>query len=1063
MKNIIHILKEDLKQHCIKPFMLIAFGLLVLPSVLFAQNKQTKTEKYISGLVRDVRTKHPINAAEIVVPNFKTSAVTDEQGRFRIKVFSENSILRISAYDYSTQEVTLMGRDSVVIDLCADEFSSYYKKVETLTGSVDNSSLILPVKSISNLGLSTAVTADEVLQATMIGDVRGITRSGLSGEGASLFIRGINSLNANTQPLFVVDGVIWNSQYDVQSIHDGFFQNILNNIDVNDIESISVLKDGTSVYGSKGANGVILIKTKRSRSMVTRINVSVLNGVVDQPRTTPMMTGEEFRTYVSDMLGSKGLSGSEVSTMGFLQTNKNNSIYNTYHNSTNWIDAVSQKGSNKSYSINVAGGDEKAMYYLSLGYAGNKGIVKTTDHQRYNARFNADLKMVKNLTLGLNIGFTRNERTLLDDGVNNYTSPTWISVVKSPFLGMYKFTTYGQETKSYAFADDFDLSNPLGVIYNAVNNLKQYHFNIGILPTFKLSPNLSLSSQFDYNIDNSVEGHFDPYLYVPTRNLTGFGNYYNKTSSQVMQNIELFDDTRLTYEKVFNVINHFKAMLGWMYITNYYESDYLAEYNSKSNNKTTITGAYEFLTTTGVNNLTNSLSNYFNAEYNFDNRYFINATASIDGSSRFGKQTTGGFQLFGHSWGVFPSINAGWLISSEKFMKNINFINYCKLRAGFGLTGNDGIQDYQSMTYFSAVRLMNVANGLAIDNIANDRLQWETTSKANVGIDMSVLKDVLSFSVDVYSNKTYDLITLNDFPYVTGLGKYWSNGGTLTNKGIELSATVKAMNFKSLKWELGLSAGHYKNKIISLPTNNTTTSVYDGEVITSVGMPVGVFYGYKTQGVFSTTAEANAANLKTKTSSGGYVAFGAGDVHFLDVVKDGIIDAKDKQVIGDPNPDLYGTISSKITFKHISLNTVFTYSVGNDIYNYYRSQLESGKNLNNQSAAMNARWTAEGQVTSQPKATYNDPLGNARFSDRWIEDGSYLKLKTITLCYDLPLKINFIQGLTVWLSANNLITWTKYLGVDPEVSSGNSVYYQGVDNGLLPVAKSYYLGVKLSL
>ncbi|MDP4270838.1 MAG: SusC/RagA family TonB-linked outer membrane protein, partial [Bacteroidota bacterium] len=1014
--------------------------------------------------VRDAHTKQPIIAAEISVPTFKTSAVTDDKGRFSIKVASPKAVLRVSAYDYNTSEITLRGKDSVVIDMYSDGFSNYYKKTEGLTGMADNSMMTASAKGLDDFSKSEAVSADEIIQSSLGGDVRAISRSGVSGEGASLFIRGINSLNAGAQPLFVVDGVVWNNQYDVVSIHDGFFSNTLDNIDVNDIENISVLKDGTSLYGSKAANGVIVIKTKRAKSMVTKINLSILNGIMDRPQTLPMMNGEQFRTYASDMFGSKGLSGSEVSALGFMQTNPTyQPAYNINHNNTNWTDEVYQRGVNKSYSINVTGGDEKAMYYLSLGYTGNTGIVKTTDLLRYNARFNADFKMTNNLALGMNIGFTRSERDLLDDGTNNYTSPTWISMLKSPFLSKYKYTTSGGLTHNYAFADEFGISNPVGVINSAVNSQKKYRFNIGVVPTYKITPELTLSSQFDYSIDKNVEGHFDPYQYVPTRILVGLGDFYNKTSSQVMRNIAVYDDTRLTFEKTFDKLNHLKAMVGWRYITNYYESDYLEEFNSKSNNKTTITGGYQFLHTSGINNKTNSLSNYLNAEYNYDNRYFVSVAAAIDGSSRFGNETDGGFQLFGHSWGVFPSVNAGWLLSSEKFMKNVDAINYLKLRAGYGLTGNDGIQDYQSMAYFSSVRLMSMANGLALDNIANNKLQWETTAKANAGLDLSILKERASFTFDYYSDKTSDLLTLRDLPEVTGMGKYWSNGGTMTNKGFEFSANVKALNLKNLKWELGLSVGHYKNEITSLPSGDYTTSVYDGEVLTAVGQPVGAFYGYKTQGVFSTKAEAANANLKIKNSDGSYTAFGAGDMHFVDVHKDGIIDANDKQVIGNPNPDVYGTITSKIAVKKFTLNTIFTYSLGNDIYNYYRSQLEAGKDLSNQTATMLSRWTADGQITAQPKAVYGDPMGNARFSDRWIEDGSYMRLKTVSLAYDLPLKNNFIQGFTVWVSANNLVTFTKYLGVDPEVSAKNSVYYQGVDAGLVPQTRSYYLGIKFNL
>jgi len=276
---------------------------------------------------------------------------------------------------------------------------------------------------------------------------------------------------------------------------------------------------------------------------------------------------------------------------------------------------------------------------------------------------------------------------------------------------------------------------------------------------------------------------------------------------------------------------------------------------------------------------------------------------------------------------------------------------------------------------------------------------------------------------------------------------------------------MKLLNLKNFKWELGLSAGHYKNRItdLNIDSKSFTTQVYNGEVLMAVGQPVGVFYGYKTQGVYSTQQQADNAGLKIKNTDGTYTKFSAGDVIFEDKVADGVIDEKDKQVIGNPNPDYYGNITSKWTVNRFTLSTVFTYSYGNDVYNYYRSQLESGSDFSNQTTAMLNRWTADGQVTSQPRAVYGDPMGNARFSDRWIEDGSYLKLKSITLSYDLPVKSKYFEGLNIWVAANNLYTLTNYLGFDPEFSSGNSVYYQGVDAGLLPQTKSYFVGLKLNL
>jgi TonB-linked SusC/RagA family outer membrane protein len=1076
MKNYINILSMNRYSFCFKLISAVTIsGLLLSCPVAMSQSKEKESKQIVlKGLVRDANTKKPIAAAQISVPNKNLSAVSDEKGQFTLKISSLKDVLDVSAYDYNLREVAIRGKDSVVINLYSNQFSNYFKSIEGLTGVVNNSSLVSSAASVEDVSKIPAISADEVLQSTLGGDIRAVTRSGVAGEGAVLFIRGINSINANAQPLFVVDGVIWNNLYDVQSIHKGFFSNPLDNIDVNDIENVTVIKDGTSIYGSKASNGVVIIKTKRAKSMVTKIGLNYFTGMTVRPDAMPMMKGEDLRIYASDLLKSKGAFGNDISKYDFLGIDPSEKqSYATNHNVTNWDDQVYQTGQTNSYLINAQGGDEKALYYFSLGLTDNKGVVKTTNMQRINFRCNADLKFTNNFNMGVNIGYSRVERTLQDDGVDFYSSPSWVSKIKSPFLNPKSYSYTGQLTTDYARTDSFGIGNPVAIVDYSIDKLKKYRFNMGILPSFQLTPNLILSSQFDYSLDKTIERHYIPMFFTPVKLLPGLGYSQNEISSQVMRNTAYFDETRLTFDKKFNNYHRLKAILGWRYINNYYESDYAEEHNSGTNNNTTITGNNSFLRVDGINNQTNSLSNYLNADYDYDNRFFLTGTVAMDASSRFGKETQGGVSLLGRSWGIFPAANGAWLVSSEKFMKNINAVNFFKIRAGYGVTGNDGIKDYQSLTFFTSTKFMDKATGLVLTNLSNSKIQWESTRKANVGADLGLFDNRLSLSVDFFSSKTTNLLVMKNMPDISGLSFYWDNGGSMTNKGYEVSANIKVFNLKNFKWELGLSVGHYKNIITSMPNGEYSTTVYGGEVLTRVGESVGAFYGYKTNGVFSTTAQASTAYtdpttgtkgyLRIQNIDGSYTNFGAGDVFFVDKNGDGIIDSKDKQVIGNTNPNFYGTFNTKFSYKRFTLNGLFTYSLGNDIYNYQRSQLEAGSDFSNQTTAMLSRWTAEGQVTSQPQATYGDPLGNARFSDRWIEDGSYIKLKTVTLSYDLPIKSTFIEGISLWISANNLFTVTHYLGQDPEVSAGNSVYFQGVDNGLTPSTKSYYLGIKLNL
>ena len=1033
----------------------------------------------LNGVVRDAYSKKPLNAVQIKTLNAENSAVSNEEGQFSIKLNSAEGVLVAVAYDYNIRQLAVRGNDSIVIDLYPDNFSNYYLLVEGIKGSADNLTSPFSLKSVTGSNQSGAITADNIIQETMGGDLRAINRSGVAGMGASLFVRGINTLNINAQPLFVVDGVIWNNQSGQTSIHQGYIANPLDIIDVNDIENITLLKDGVSIYGSKAANGVILIKTKRGSNTVTKIDLNIVTSISTQPKSIPVMDATQYRTYVSELIKTAGLSNEEIDQLPYLNDNQARSTYLTYHNNTDWSNQVYQTGFSKSYSINVNGGDEKALYYLTLGYTSNTGVVKSTDMERYNIRLNADIKMTEKAGLGLNVGFSRIDRNMIDDGVNSYSSPTWISLIKSPLLSPYNYTSLGSKTSEYTYYDIFNVGNPGGIIENSNNTMKKNSFNITLKPTYQLSPELLISEQFDYSINKTNEDYYRPYLYAAPITIEGIGESENARMSQVIRNNSIFSDTRLSYSHKFNTFHALNVILGSRFIFNSLESDYVEGHNSLSNSSVNLPGSFKNLKTDGVNDLTKSLSHYVNVDYSFNNKYFLNTAMSIDGSSRFGRETQDGFHMFGHSWGVFPSINGAWLLSSESFMKNAKAINLLKLRAGFGLTGNDDIPNYQNDVYFTSIRFRDVANGAVLVNLANPEIQWETTRKANLGIDMSVLNDRLLFNVDIYSSLTKNLLTKRQYQDVAGLNYYWSNGGELSNNGVELSVNAKILNINKFGWEFGVSAGHYVNKITSLPddlynslsalgVNGYTTDVYDGEVLTAVGQPAGVFYGYKTQGVFSTREEAEAADLKIQNSDGTYSTFGAGDMIFEDVadangVKDGIINANDKQIIGNPNPDLYGTITNKFNYKKLTLKTLFTYSYGNDVYNYQRSQLEAGKDYSNQSTRLNNRWTSEGQITSQPKAVYGDPMGNGRFSDRWIEDGSYIRLKTLSLSYDIPFSSKFLDHLNIWVSANNLFTLTNYLGADPEFSSENGILYQGVDAGLLAQSRSFSFGLKFGL
>lgn len=1011
----------------------------------------------VTGVVKDMRTGEGIAAARIAVHNEHVSATTDEQGNFVLQTVHNTPMLRVSAYGYTTREIPLQGRTSLHIELLPEGFQPLLNALNTMNAPTAK----IPLHS-------TALSSDDAVSQLFHGTVRGIARSGNIGMGSSLFIRGLHSLHRNAQPLFVVDGVIRDNLYDGNSIHAGFFSNPLTNIENNDIENITVLKDGTSLYGSKGANGVILITTRQANDMVTRINLNMSTGITTMPKTIPVMSASDYRIYLSEMYGSAGLTSAEVLQLPFMNDDPKRSTYKTYHNNTDWNDYIYQYGTQNNYAINVTGGDEKALYYFALGFTDIKGVVKNNDFQRYNMRLNAQIKLADKISSDVHIGFSRIDRNLIDDGVAAYTSPTWIALTKSPFLNPYNHTFLGDLTSEYAVADMFAKGNPAAIIHYSINTVKQNSFNIGIKPTLQLTPELTLTQHFDYYLNKTNEDYYRPYLYTAPIFIEGIGNSYNARMSQVMRSRVIFSDTRIHFHKKFGANHLLNAFAGSRVILNHYESDYAEGHNSLSNSSINLRGSFKNLVTDGINQETRSVSHYINADYHFKQRYLLNAIVSMDASSRFGSQTQGSIRLLGQSWALFPSINGAWLISSEPFMHRLQQVSLLKLNAGYSVSGNDDIPMYQTKAYFGSEKLMGVASGLVLKQLAYPSIQWETTQRANFGLEVGLLNDRLHWTIDFYHATTDHLLVMKDLPEVVGLGKYWTNEGQLTNTGLETSLRARILSYKNLQWEATVSVGRYRNRITQLPLGAFTTQVFDGEVITQVGQPAGVFYGYKALGVITDEQHSALVGLSMKNESGVLVPFGPGDVIFEDIssptgVKDGIIDSYDRQIIGDPNPDWYGSLHQQWKYRQWTLSALFTFSVGNDIYNYRRQQLESQSDFSNQSLAVLSRWRTEGQQTTQPRSMMGDPKGNARFSNRWMEDGSYLKLKTLALSYQLPLQLTFIQEINVWLSAENLFTVSQYLGPDPELSASNRVLYQGVDAGLLPLSKTFNLGFRFNL
>lgn len=1049
----------------------------------------------VCGLVLDAATNEPIDGARVqAFGNPLYSVMTDEDGTYWLKVPVFVNSLYVTVPGYNDVQVAF-GDDQRVpnVEMYSSSFNSYYTPVTSITSY-----------NSADMNMTSATSIDGEIENKLAGDIRTINRSGVQGQGIAMFIRGINSLNLNSQPLIVLDGMFMDLQLDRTSIHDGFFNNVLAGIDPEDVESVEVLKNATSLYGSRGANGVVIINTKRGRSMATKINANIYGGFETAPSYLDMMNARQYKTYASDLIGTTeyGLKNSSASTnIPFLNDNPNYYWYPMYNNNTDWSKDLYHTAFTQNYKVNVQGGDDVAMYNLSLGYTNSESTAKETDFSRLNIRFNTDIKMFENLSTQLDITYSRITYNLRDNGwAENYnsssiSSPNVLGLIQAPFLSKYGYYT-GDDLKlhessiyagkyvddsnyPFGFASRFGsntaLGNPYWYLENGdgvnKNNQQVTQFNLNIMPKWEINSHLSITNRFAYQLNRSNEKYYLPVAGSPVYNLEGLGDITSVVKSFFGKETSVFNDFRINWHNTYGA-HQVKAFGGFRFTNNSYDDNHLVGYNAGNDKMPDFKGSLDFINVEGVNDQWRNMAYYVHGDYNYKQTYYVDFTMSAEASSRFGKETSEGLKLFGVKWGLFPSLQLGWVMSNEKWLQKYKGVNYLKFTLGYDESGNDAIPYASSRTYFQSTPYMSTAIGLQLVNIENPSIQWETTRRFNAGLKGSFFNNRIQAGVEVYMSTTSNLITPKQNNYMTGLDLYWTNDGSLRNIGADVSVNAILINKKDFKWDLGATLGHYKNELRNLPSENPL-KVYGAELLNREGNAAGLFWGYKTAGVFASTEEASTAHngtdyLKYPTGikANPYKNFTAGDVHFVDINSDGVINEADKSIIGDPNPDVYGNIFTTFKYKRWTLGFTFKYSLGNDLYNYQRSQLESLNGFYNQTVAAVNRWQNENQSTDMPKAcsTTSDAwVNNERFSDRWIEDGSYLKLKKIRLSYDWPLNLSWIQGMTIWGECNNVFTVTRYTGIDPEFSCGNSTIYQGIDAGLLPSSRSFFLGLRLNL
>lgn len=1043
--------------------------------------KNVKTRP-VSGRVFAVTSGTPLGGALVSVSGYDGySALTEEDGTYKLDVPEYATALKITAPDYNTVRVGINQSGKL------RDVTMYSNAMRSAYGADDN---ILNTVVADKFDYSPSLNITSEIGDQLGANVRTISRGGTPGIGNFMMMNGINSLHSNGQPLIVIDGVIVDQQYDRTMVHDGFYNDILTSFNVNEIKSVKVMANGTAIYGAKGANGVILIETKRNTSLATKIDATVSAGITLLPKSLPMMSGSQFKTYASDLLKT---TGTNLSEFQFLTSDPNNYYYNKYNNNTDWNDVIYREAFSQNYGITVQGGDEVASYFLALGYNGAQSVLEDNDVNRLNIRFNTDINMFKHLFIRFDASYSNVTRNLKDQGApENYdegtvTSVNYLGLVKSPMLSPYAYSNGKISDVAFDNSDEdyldqalasignvnYRLANPASINEYGTAQNKNYfensYLNIAITPRWQFNKHLSLSSLFSYTLTNTNDKYYVPINGVPDYYVSSIGlTVENEIRSLYSSQNSITSDTKIEWGNQYGA-HSIDLLGGFRYMNDRYKVDTQLGYNTGSD-KTPFINDTQNKTTTGSTNEWTSMSWYGQARYDYRKRYFVEGNLAIESSSRFGKEAKDGFKLAGVRWGVFPGIQAGWVLSNESWF-DVPGIDYAKFTMGYDVSGNDGIDFDATRTYFKSILFQNLANGLVLGNLGNTEVQWETTRRFSFGTELNFLKNRLNLKVNVFKSWTDNLLTYHELNFITGLENNWVNGGSLENKGYNITVNGHIIATRNWNWELGASVGHYKNKLTALPDGQdyVDAEVYGATIRSQIGQPVNLFYGYKTEttaagtSVYATSEEAASDGLYILGENGiDKTYFGAGDVKFADN-GDKEINKADMQIIGDPNPDIYGNIFTSLSYKRIRLDVNFNYSLGNDAYNYLRSQLEGGSRFMNQSITMVNRWSYEGQKTDMPTATWEDPMGNARFSDRWIEDASYLRLKSITLSYELPINNTFIHGLTFWGQANNVFTVSKYLGADPDFSMSNSVLEQGIDRGLLANSRSFMLGIKINL
>lgn len=1024
-KKIIDFLNEVLKPYNIgyqvlaEKIILYPLNTALVATIKNEEETNARQQRTFSGTVTNDKSE-PLPGVTVNERGTQNSVSTDDKGKYSITVGEGKVVLVYSSTGYENREITLAGSSVVnvvlktVIKALEDVVVVGYgsQKKKDLTGSVSS----VDTKDLKSLPVP---SIGEALQGRAAGVQ--VLSSGIPGSNVTFRIRGVGTIN-NSDPLLVIDGV----PTDVP----------LNTLSQNDIANIEILKDASAaaIYGSRGANGVIIITTKKGSSAKNKLEFQMFAGTQKASNIVHMLDATQFASLHNEMMANNG--------------QPQNPAYAdpvSLGKGTDWLNTLFRSAPIQNYSLSYSGGSPKSNYYVSGSILNQDGIVIHTGYKRYTIQFNTEtklfdwLKFGNNLTLNTDIKTSgsydiRNTMAALpvqpiyfDDG--SYSGPvgqsSWYGDILNP-IG--KATLNKNTTQGY---------NILGNIYTEINLFKD----------LKFKSTAGVQALFYDNRSWAPKYNWQP---IPQPNSSLF-EQYNKSLTWLWDNY-------FTYDTYLGQKNHLTLLAGSSAQNNRYDYINGSIQNFASNTTQQLNNGTAQPTVGGSASEWALLSFIGRANYSYDNKYLVTGTLRRDGSSRFGAN---------NKWGWFPSGSVAWRVSEESFMKDIAWISDLKVRAGYGVTGNQNIGNYSFASVLQTVQYnFNGQSVTAVvpQAIPNPNVRWEQVEQSNIGLDASLFQGRVAVTFDAYVKKTDNMLVPMAVPISTGYSDIFVpsvNAGKVQNKGIELSINTENIRGK-FEWNTSFNIAYNKNKVISL---NDSVPLYTGSIglnqnlsIQNAGYPVNEFYGFVTNGIFQNQKDVDTYAVQIPGADP-FNRTSPGDIKFRDLNNDGKIDDNDRSYIGDPNPSFIFAMNNSFSYAGFDLDIFLQGVSGNKIFNANRIYQEGMAVAQNQTTAILDRWTGEGTSNTIPRAIFNDPNKNTRVSNRFIEDGSYLKIKNVAIGYTLP--VSLIQRIKmasarIYISCQNLATFTKYTGFDPEVPA------TGIDFNVYPVTRTVSAGVNVT-